>query len=177
MARRLTNPTSGLGLAALMALALACAYEVGSEIVAPLAAAEQGLARDPPPEPMARLIADPARFEPAALFTQPVFAMNRMPPQPLAPPPAPAPSPPPPVETVQVVPPDYILAGIMISGSEQRVLLKKHKTEKGQWIARGKTTSDGWTVLTVSPDKATMSQSASQFTLEFRSNGRNGPRG
>jgi hypothetical protein len=169
MVRRLRSLPSGLGLTALLVVALGCIHHVGLAMVSPLAATEQW---SPPEMPPAPVPTDPQPFEPSALISQPLFAMTRIPPQ-SAPSSANAgavEAPPlPPVEPLDTAPPDYILAGIMISGSNQRVLLKKHKTEKGLWVSRGQITGDGWTVLTVNQDKATIARSNRQFTLQFRS--------
>lgn len=169
MVRPLTNLVSGLGLAVLLAVSVVCLQDVGFAMLSPIAAPEPWL----PPRPSRASATDPPAvpmpFEPSALFTQPVFAITRMPPQPSAPPAetpvAASPSPP----SIEVAPPNYVLAGIMISAVEQKVLLKNHKTEKGFWISRGQNTRDGWTVLTVKPDKVTLGKSTSQFMLQFRS--------
>lgn len=180
MVRRLTHLSSGLGLTALLVAALGCTFEVSRAMTSPMAGTEAWLPAGTPRAPAAESPAAPAPFEPGALLTQPVFLMSRTPVRPAAPaaempvvvvstaPPAPEPAP---------VPPGYILSGIMITGSDQRVLLKTHKTEKGIWFSRGQSTQEGWTVLTVNPEDATIARASSQFTLQFRPFRRSGTRG
>lgn len=173
MAGRLRNLVPGLVLTLLLLAASGGLYEFALSVTSPLAAATPWEASKPSPAFLDVLPEPPAPFEPNAITGQPVFAVSRKPPPPplltsesplpevVAEPASP--------ETSHVAPPDYILAGILISSTSQRVLLKKHKSEKGSWLSRGQMTSDGWTVLTVKPAEATIRRSPHQFTLQFRS--------
>lgn len=172
MARRLTDLIPGLGLTVLLIAALGGIVEAGLAMTSPLTATEPGMPSESSPEPLAVLPDLPEPFTPSALIAQPVFAVNRMPPPPSLPaaePPVLTVVTPSQAEPSDPPPPDYILAGIMISESDRRVLLKKHKTEKGQWVSSGQITGDGWTVLTVKPEEAIIVRSHRQFKLQFSS--------
>jgi hypothetical protein len=107
-------------------------------------------------------------FAPEALLAQPLFSPTRT--EPLKPALIPMPEPEPaaalPASAALKPAPDYFVSGIIISPSVRKVLLRKHKGEKGWWINEGTSTPEGWKVLTVTPEKVNLaldSQEASLF--------------
>ncbi len=120
-----------LGLTALLIAALGCTFEVSRAMTSPMAGTEEWLPAGTPRALAAETPAAPAPFAPSALLTQPVFLMSRTPMSPAAAERAVAEVPTaPPAPEIVPAPPEYILSGILISGSDRRVLLKTHKTEK-----------------------------------------------
>ncbi|WP_132254003.1 hypothetical protein [Methylobacterium segetis] len=75
-----------------------------------------------------------------------------------------APPPPPPSRTV----PSYTMGGVLISASGRKVLLRRHKGDRGWWIGEGKTTSDGWKVLTVTAENVNLSCDGQEVLLFLR---------
>lgn len=164
---------SSVALAVLAVFAIACAYEAWLTVLAPLEAAETPVRGDHDTGLLAPLRdPGPPAFAPLAMVTAPLFLATRTPP-PLQPvvsesPPEVMSVPASPAAVVITTPPNYTLAGVMISPSGRKVLLRKHMAEKGAWINHGKTTDDGWIVLTVAPEKVTLSRDDHEFRLLLR---------
>lgn len=77
-----------------------------------------------------------------------------------------APPPPPPVTPRPV--PNYTMGGVLISAAGRKVLLRKHKGDRGWWIGEGKSTADGWKVLTVTAENVNLSCDGQEVVLFLR---------
>ena len=154
------------------AATVACAYEAGITIFSPLEATEQPVHSNTGSGLLATLQnSNPPEFAPIAVLASPLFLATRTPVR------SPAPIPEPVAEApiaavipaVDSAPPDYILAGVMISSAERKVLLRKHTNERGLWIKHGNSTADGWVVLTVGSERVTLTRDQKEFGLSLRS--------
>ncbi|WP_162560922.1 hypothetical protein [Methylobacterium durans] len=60
------------------------------------------------------------------------------------------------------------MGGVLISASGRKVLLRRHKGDRGWWISEGKSTADGWKVLTVTAENVNLSCDGQEVLLFLR---------
>jgi hypothetical protein len=112
-------------------------------------------------------VAEQPVFEPKILIAAPLFAPTRTPARPVEPAPPEAPPPPPtvaaPMDDSPM--PTYSVAGIVFSPGLRKALLRRDRSDSRQWLSQGESTSEGWTVSSISPEEVVLSRGARVIRL------------
>jgi hypothetical protein len=102
----------------------------------------------------------------AAIIERPLFSPSRKRPSAVRAPLALVEAPP--VVTPPPLPdPEYVLAGVSISTSARRALLRNPGEESGNWFDMGSATGEGWRISKVTPNSVDLAFGARTITLRL----------
>lgn len=103
--------------------------------------------------------ARPAEF--AALIERPLFLESRT--RPLSPTGETSPLP---ADKQNLGPsPDYVIAGIVVSPTRRRVLMRAPGEEAGKWWNQGETTANGWAIVSVEGNSVVLASGPNKHTF------------